>query len=162
MSPLTSRRVRRFFALTVLVAAALVFAARFGAARADGPVYKSAAGVAINGTDPVAYFTQGRAVEGTAAYSYAWMGADWHFVSADDLAKFKADPAKYAPQYGGYCAYAVSEGAAAPTVPEAWTIAGGKLYLNFSKGVRTLWRSNRDAYITAANANWPKIKAGLH
>jgi hypothetical protein len=76
---------------------------------------------------------------------------------AENLALFKSDPAQYAPQYGGYCAYAVSKGATASTEPEAWTIVNGKLYLNFSLSVQKRWRKDIPGHIKAADNNWPDV-----
>ena len=127
-------------------------------AAADRPAIYSASGkLAVKGADVVAYFTERRAVIGKAAYSTTWRGATWRFSSTENLAKFKADPAKYAPQYGGYCAYAVSEGYTAKIEPEAWSIVDGKLYLNYSLGVRSLWKRNKQERIRKANTNWPGV-----
>jgi len=115
------------------------------------------AGVAINGYDPVAYFTQSMAVLGDSAYVADWNGAAWHFASAENRDMFVANPEQYAPQYGGYCAYAASKNALAPTVPEAWTIHNGKLYLNFSLQVRDIWSRDKDASIVLADGFWPDI-----
>ena len=117
----------------------------------------SSTGIAINGYDPVAYFTQGKPVEGRAEYLLAWSGATWYFSSAVNKALFEGNPDKYAPQYGGYCAFAVSYGSTATTVPEAWSIVDGKLYLNNSIGVRSRWDTNQKGYISKANKNWPKV-----
>jgi len=114
-------------------------------------------GIAIRGTDPVAYFDQMAPVAGSAAFSLMWKGATWHFASADNMARFEADPDAYAPQYGGYCAFALSKGALASTVPEAWTIYEGKLYLNNSVNVRTIWSEDIPGNIARADANWPKV-----
>lgn len=115
-------------------------------------------GAALKGYDPVAYFTQKQPVKGMAQFSYQWMNAKWLFASAEDRDKFAASPEQYAPQYGGYCAYAVSQGHTAPVDPEAWTILDGKLYLNYSKGVQKKWDQDRAGYIQKADRNWP----GLH
>ena len=114
-------------------------------------------GVAIRGADPVAYFTQGQPVEGRTEFAYDWNGATWLFSSAQNRARFISDPEAYAPQYGGYCAFAASEGNLASTVPEAWKIVDGKLYLNYSLGVQQLWDQDIPGHIAKANANWPGI-----
>jgi len=114
-------------------------------------------GVAINGTDPVAYFTDNKPIAGSPDITAAWKGATWRFATKAHRDTFVADPEKYAPQYGGYCAYAVAEGATASSVPEAFNLVDGKLYLNFSTGVRQLWRKDIPGYIKKANANWPKV-----
>ena len=120
------------------------------------PVFSTDEG-AIRGYDPVAYFTLGEPAPGSEQFSASWQGATYRFASADNLARFKADPAAYAPQYGGYCAFAVSKGYTATTVPEAWSIVDGKLYLNHSLGVKQRWSSDIPANISAADSNWPAV-----
>lgn len=120
------------------------------------PVFSNAEG-AIRGYDPVAYFTRGKPVKGSDLQTLEWKGATFRFANAEHLALFEAQPEKYAPQYGGYCAYAVSQGATASTEPSAWTIVDNKLYLNYSLNVRKLWSKNIPDFITAANNNWPGV-----
>ena len=114
-------------------------------------------GVAVGGYDPVAYFKDGEPREGIDAFTAEWQGATWRFSSAENLAAFKQNPPSFAPQYGGYCAYAVSKGATAKGEPLAWTIADGKLYLNYSEDVRGLWRQDIPGNIAKANDNWPGV-----
>jgi YHS domain-containing protein len=114
-------------------------------------------GIAIKGYDPVAYFTEQKPVMGSAAFEYIWNGAKWRFATAEHVDLFKADPEKYAPQYGGYCAYAVSQGKVADIDPEAWTVLDGKLYLNLNKDVQRLWDKDRENYIRQADKNWPRM-----
>jgi len=147
------------FARTILMLGLVAVVLVPSAARAIDPVYANAEGLAIRGIDPVAYFTDGHPVEGSSAYTFEWMGATWRFASAEHRALFEADPTKYAPQYGGYCAYAVSQGQTASSDPEAWTIVEGKLYLNYSPGVKRVWLGRRDAYIKQADARWPKLRS---
>ena len=143
-------------------------AAAFGAmtllgatpALADGKIYTSW-GVAIDGTDPVSYFTEGKPVEGSRDITADWNGATWRFASAANRDMFLAEPEKFAPQYGGYCAWAVSQGYTASTEPEHWAIVDGKLYLNYSAGVQRDWQKDVPGFITNANANWPGIEAKL-
>ena len=123
---------------------------------ATPPIFSTEEG-AIEGYDPVAYFTEAEPVKGLDSFQFKWQGAIFKFSSVDNLALFKDNPEKYAPQYGGYCAYAMSEGATANTVPEAWSIVDGKLYLNFSRGVRALWSKDIPGRIAKADANWPDI-----
>ena len=118
-------------------------------------------GVAIEGTDPVAYFEQGAPVAGSSDFEHEWMGATWRFASAENRDRFAADPEKYAPQYGGYCAWAVSQGYTAKIDPAAWKIVDDKLYLNYSKDVQTQWSADIPCNIPKADANWPQIKADL-
>jgi len=124
---------------------------------AKDEIYSATFGGAINGYDPVAYFTQGKPVKGKSAHALKYKGANWRFASEKNRLAFKQNPQKYAPQYGGYCAYAVSQGYTASTDPDAWSIVNGKLYLNYSKGVRSKWSKDRPGYIRKANANWPKV-----
>jgi len=113
--------------------------------------------IAINGYDPVAYFSEQKPVEGSAANLVDWKGATWRFATAQSAAKFKANPATYAPRFGGYCAYAASKGYIAPTVPEAWTIHEDRLYLNFSLRAQELWRQDIPGNIEKGLANWTGI-----
>lgn len=117
-------------------------------------------GVAIGGTDPVAYFTEARYRPGSAEIEAEWMEAVWRFASEENRARFLAEPERYAPAYGGYCAYAVAHNYTAKIDPRAWTIAEGRLYLNYSLEVREQWEENRDAFIMSADRNWPALLAG--
>lgn len=114
-------------------------------------------GVAISGYDPVAYFTENRAVEGSDAYTADHGGATYRFSTAANRDAFVADPDRYAPQYGGYCAYAVANGYTAKIDPEAYSVVDGKLYLNFSKSVRQRWSKDIPGHIASGDANWPKL-----
>jgi len=114
-------------------------------------------GVAIHGYDPVAYFQDQKPVKGKKDFQYSWMGTTWRFASNENLELFKANPEKYAPQYGGYCAYGMSAGYAAPTEPDAWTVIDGKLYLNFNKQVQKMWNKDIPGYVVKADRNWPQI-----
>ena len=126
-------------------------------AAAKEPVYQSFLGTAIDGTDSVAYFTEGRPVEGSPDFTHEWNGATWRFSSAANRDKFKAEPERYAPQYGGYCAWAVSQGYTASTEPDAWKIVDNKLYLNYNKGVQAQWEGDIPGNIAAADGNWPSV-----
>ena len=120
-------------------------------------VHQTWTGKAIDGYDPVAYFTNGGPTEGVKDFQYEWNDATWYFVSEENLEKFKASPEKYAPQYGGYCAWAVSQGYTASTDPEAWDIHDGKLYLNYSKSVQQTWLQDKVNNIVAGDKNWPGL-----
>ena len=126
---------------------------------AQPPVFATNS-IAINGYDPVAYFTEGKPVEGVAAFSSEWDGATVLFAGAAHKVMFDADPEAYAPKYGGYCAYAVSKGYTASTDPNAWTVHEGRLYLNYSRSVRALWTARRRSHIESADANWPDVLEG--
>lgn len=115
-------------------------------------------GKAIRGYDPVAYFNQGKPVKGNEKLVYSWNNASWYFSSKENLDLFKANPIKYAPQYGGYCAYGLSEGHKAPTDADAWTIENGKLYLNYNTDVRKMWSKEKKERIEKADKNWTEIK----
>tara|TARA_A100001037_G_scaffold261650_1_gene250776 strand:- start:117 stop:593 length:477 start_codon:yes stop_codon:yes gene_type:complete len=117
-------------------------------------------GIAIKGADPVAYFVDGKPRIGSEQYSHDWNGAKWLFVSAENRDKFAANPESYAPQFGGYCAYAVGNGYTAKIESDAWTIVDNKLYLNYNKAVRLLWTARQSHYISEATKNWPKILDG--
>jgi YHS domain-containing protein len=119
------------------------------------PVNVTSGDIAIKGYDPVAYFTDQKPVKGRPAFEYLWNGAKWRFASAEHLDLFKVAPEKYAPKYGGYCAYAISQGKIVDIDPEAWTVFEGRLYLNVSKDVRRLWEKGKDEHIRKADENWP-------
>lgn len=126
-------------------------------ARAATPEVYAEGGVAINGFDPVAYFLDAAPVEGLAEHTVDFKGATWRFASAENAEMFKGAPEDYAPQFGGYCAYAVSRGGTATTSPDAWTVHNDKLYLNYNTTVRSIWLEDVDANIAAANDNWPGV-----
>jgi YHS domain-containing protein len=112
---------------------------------------------AIRGHDPVAYFDRKGPVKGTKQFSHAWRGATWHFASAENRDRFATAPEKYAPQFGGYCAYAVANGYTADIDPNAWSIVDGKLYLNYSLRIRERWNKDIPGYIRKGDANWPGV-----
>ena len=144
-------RVRLFSSLVFLLVCS-------NAAMADkAEIFSSFFGGAIRGYDPVAYFTQGRPVKGSSDLTLEYKGATWMFSSAENKQAFVEMPEKYAPQYGGYCAYAVSQGYTASIDPEAWTIVDDRLYLNYNKDVREKWSRDIPGYIRKANANWPGV-----
>ena len=130
-----------------------------GPAHALDPVF-SEDGLAIHGYDPVAYFSEGRPVEGKAEFIHTYEGTEWRFATAANRDAFAADPTRYAPQYGGYCAWAVSQGYTASIDPDAWHIEAGKLYLNYSKSVQRDWAEDIPGHIAKGDANWPGLKSG--
>ncbi|WP_041659869.1 YHS domain-containing (seleno)protein [Acaryochloris marina] len=111
-------------------------------------------GAAIRGTDPVAYFTEGEPVQGLREFAYEWEGATWLFASAEHRDRFADNPRAYAPQYGGFCAYGLSYGALVSTMPDAWSIVDGKLYLNYSIAIQNQWKEDTTGNIDRANLNW--------
>ncbi len=142
-----------------IVLAALFLALWVAPASAkEDPVYTSTfSDLAVSGYDAVAYFKEGQPVEGRSDHEFEWNGATWRFANAENLAAFKADPEAFAPQYGGYCAWAVSQGYTASTDPTAWRIVDGKLYLNYSHGVQGQWEQDVPGNIAKGDANWPKV-----
>ncbi|MFV2038426.1 MAG: YHS domain-containing (seleno)protein [Paracoccaceae bacterium] len=121
------------------------------------PEFYDKDGMAATGFDVVAYFTEDQAVDGSDDFSLQWKGAMWRFSSAENLAAFEADPWAFAPQYGGYCAFAMAKGAIWKSVPKAYSIYEGQLYLNQSMPVRALWRRDIPGNIADANGFWPAI-----
>ncbi len=140
--------------LAVLVLSVLLACAR---ASPLSPVNVTPDGVAIKGYDPLSYFTDKRPAQGSAEFEYLWNGAKWRFASAAHRDLFRTDPEKYSPKYGGYCAYAVSQGKTADIDPDAWTIFEGRLYLNLNKEVQKLWEKDMNEYIRKADENWPRM-----
>ena len=112
---------------------------------------------AVGGYDAVAYFTEGRAVPGSREFETEWKGASWRFAKREHLEAFKANPTAYAPQYGGYCAYAVANGGTAPGDPEVWKVVDEKLYLNLNASIGKRWAADIPGYIEKADANWPRL-----
>lgn len=111
---------------------------------------------AIKGYDPVAYFTENKPVKGNKTITYNWQGSAWYFSSENNKNIFMAQPEKYAPQYGGYCAYGWAQGYAVKIEPDAWAIYEGKLYLNYDKKVQKDWDKDRAGYIIKADENYNK------
>jgi YHS domain-containing protein len=115
-------------------------------------------GIAIRGTDPVAYFTDDQPVIGSKEFSQDWAGATWHFASAQNRDTFRVDPGAYAPQYGGFCAWAVAaKGRLYSTQPKNWTIVDGKLYLNYSDKIQMIWEEDQPGFIKQGDMRWPQL-----
>lgn len=144
-------RVRTF----TLVAAAMI--GLCAAARADEPMYFAPGGIAMSGYDPVAYFTQGRPVEGTAEHSIEWRGATWYFVSSESQMLFEMNPAAYAPQFGGYCAYAVAEGYTDSAAPDAFFVHDGRLYFMHTATMLRQKQARLGRIVAEAQGNWPDV-----
>jgi len=119
----------------------------------------SQSGTAIRGYDPVAYFTAGKPMRGNAAHALPYNGAIWLFATAENKSLFEKDPVKYAPAFGGYCAYGVSQGYLVKIEPDAWSIRNGRLYLNYDAGVRKQWEQAATEYIAKAERSWPSLIA---
>ena len=116
-------------------------------------------GTGAGGYDVVAYQTENAARAGDEKIIADFEGVNYRFINEANRTAFTANPAKYVPAYGGYCAYAVSQGYTAKIDPEAFTVVDGKLYLNYSKGVQSKWQKDTAGFISSANANWPKVLA---
>ncbi len=148
----------RAFTLWLSLSAVLLAAAP---AAALTPINKTLfGGLAIDGYDPVAYFTDGRPIEGSKEHAFEWNGATWRFASATHRELFVREPERYVPQYGGYCAWAVAQGYTADIDPQAWRIENGRLYLNYSPDVQKKWAADIPGNIAQGDANWPKLLAG--
>ena len=145
------RRIISAFA-TMVVAGLIA-----GPAFAGGTVNKTSSGIALKGYDPVAYHTVGKPVEGSQPISYRWRDATWRFASVKHRDLFAADPERYAPAYGGYCAYGMAQGAKVDIDPSAWHIVDGKLYLNVNKRVQQTWKTDISGYIARANRHWQRL-----
>ena len=146
--------VRRLLIVAIIIAVA-------PAAAAQTPINAPTDNVAIQGYDPVAYFQEGAARQGSANFRYTWNDVAWHFVSQENVERFRSDPERYAPQFGGYCAWAASQGYVAGIDPNAWTVHDGRLYLNFSSGVRRRFMRGIEDNIRAAERNWPALAADI-
>jgi YHS domain-containing protein len=120
-------------------------------------IYSASDGLAAGGYDVTTYFTDGKAVRGSAKHELMLRGVTWRFASAESKARFQANPYAYAPQFGGYCAWAVSQGYLASGDPEQWKIVDGKLYLNFNARAKELWEADQAAAIARGNTNWPTV-----
>jgi YHS domain-containing protein len=125
------------------------------AVQAETPIFYASQGAAIGGYDTVSYFSSGKPVRGAPEIAVMWKGAVWHFATHENRAAFEANPHAYAPQFGGYCAYAMGMGYISTTDPLAWQIIDGKLYLIHSQGVERMWSQDVDGNISRAEVNWP-------
>lgn len=136
----------------------LVFSPGQTAYAAKDPVYTALfSSNAAGGYDVTAYFSENKAVEGSKKYSTEYNGARWLFASQENLDRFLADPEKYAPQYGGYCAWAAAQGQTAKGDPEHWSIHDGKLYLNYDAEIKQQWLSDKVNLISEADKHWPTL-----
>lgn len=124
----------------------------------EDPVYTTYfSSAAAEGYDVTAYFSEAKPVKGEEAFKMEYMGADWYFANQENLDKFTQSPQKYAPQYGGYCAYAVSQGSTARGDPLLWTIHEDKLYLNYNNEISDRWRGDKEQFIVKADKHWPTV-----
>jgi len=141
--------------LTVILAFSFIQTAFAG----KGPTYTNKKGIAIKGYDTVAYFTENTPIKGSKEFSYTWNHGVWLFSSNANLELFKANPEKYAPQYGGYCAFAAAKGSFAKIDPTQFTVLNGKLYLNYNARIQKKWTKKRDEFIQLGDQNWPELLA---
>lgn len=148
--------MRKWFSGFLLLFTGVLFTSP---ALAEDPVYTGFfSNKAVDGYDTVAYFTHNRAVKGKKEFKIEYMGANWYFSSAGNLERFKNDPEKYAPQYGGYCAWAIAEkNDFAPGDPEQWTIINDKLYLNYDRSIQNKWLKDVPGFIAQGDKNWPML-----
>ncbi|NNK58126.1 MAG: YHS domain protein [Desulfofustis sp.] len=142
----------------IAVAALLLGLVNPSLGEAKNEIYTNWRGLAIKGYDAVAFFKDSTPVEGSKEYELTWKEVKWRFASAENRDLFEADPENYAPQYGGYCAWAVAQGSTASVDPKnAWVIVAGKLYLNYNKEIQTKWAKDIPGNIAKADANWPGV-----
>ncbi|MDP5253074.1 MULTISPECIES: YHS domain-containing (seleno)protein [unclassified Vibrio] len=148
--------MRKFWLLVSLLITPLMFSL---SAHAQDPVYTSFfSSKAVGGYDTVAYFTENKPVKGSDQFKTRYQGADWYFSSQENLDLFVNNPDKYAPQYGGYCAWAVAaKNDFAPGDPLHWRIVGDKLYLNYDQSVQEMWNKDIPGFIAQAEQNWPAL-----
>ncbi len=144
---------------THLILFALLFSLQgvFSQKKEDPTIFSDKHG-AIRGYDPVSYFTVGQPTKGVDSISLQWNDATWHFATVENRDSFSRMPEKYAPQYGGYCAYGWAQGYAVKIEPDAWAIMDGKLYLNYDQSVQKKWAKKPLDYIKKADLNWGKKK----
>jgi len=129
-----------------------------GVSAADDPVYTGIfSNKAVGGYDTVAYFTEKKPVKGSSKFKSEYKGAEFLFSSAENKALFDAEPDAYAPQYGGYCAWAVSQGYTASGDPKSWTVDNGKLYLNYNRKILDRWLKDVPGFVELGDSNWPKV-----
>ena len=145
----------------VLAFAVILFSVVWASLSLAGEVFEKD-GMAINGYDPVAYFTERKPVKGTEQYRADYLGAVFLFASAGNREQFVANPTKFAPQYGGFCAYGMAKGYKAATDPAAFTVVGDKLYLNYNGTVRALWALDIPGHVTKADQHWPEVRHSFH
>lgn len=154
-SPL--RSASSSFSASLVMFAVMLFSTNAAFARSAEIYTGTFSSLAVGGYDAVAYFKAGKPIEGKAEFSTEYKGATWRFSSREYLDAFKASPTAYAPQYGGYCAFAVAQNSTASGDPLLWTIVNGKLYLNYDRGTQAMWRKDVPGFIAKADKNWPGV-----
>lgn len=143
--------------LMLIRRSAVVLALTVAAATAAAGEFFERDGIALSGYDPVAFFTVGQPTRGTAEYKAEYKGSTFHFASQANRDAFVADPAKYAPQYGGFCAYGTAGGYKAAIDPAAFSVVDGRLYLNYNRDVQKVWNKDVPGFIAKADKNWPTV-----
>ena len=160
-----SSTARLILVATVMVAVLATAAFAAGTAEDSGQaIHVNGEGYAADGADVVAYFSLQPGddpVGGSQEHAHEWRGATWLFSSAENLAAFRQNPERYAPAYGGYCAYAMARDRIAPIDPERWDIVDGRLYLNYNERTQRQWRDNVAQDIERADQAWPAQAARL-
>jgi YHS domain-containing protein len=141
--------------LAIVLSVSLAAQAAAGSEQSPVPTVNVSDGIGVKGYDPVAYFTIGRPTPGLDRYLYRWKGVTYRFASSQNREKFRNDPEKYLPQYGGYCAYAMSINRIADIDPSRWAIVNDRLYLNNNFLSYHLWSLNEKGHITSADSYWP-------
>jgi YHS domain-containing protein len=157
MIPSSSRRVLLASGLLALVAPRLARAAEPSVNTLKNSFFGGRTDTAINGYDTVAYFNGGRPVKGDERFVHEWMGAKWQFSSQANLDLFKANPERWAPQYGGYCAYGVAQGKLVKVEPEQFTVRDGRLYLNYDADVQATWLKDPAGYVRTADGKFRSL-----
>jgi YHS domain-containing protein len=148
--------LKKITTTTVATLALCLSAASFAA---DIDMNANGNDLAIQGYDPVAYFTKKAPTKGSSNFTATYKNAIYQFSSEQNRDLFRASPAKYAPQFGGFCAFGVTKGRKFDTDPTAWRVVDGKLYLNLNKDVQKVWLKDVPGYITNANQTWTTIKS---
>ena len=148
------------FILLIIVGIGIAAAVWFGISTTEGvkKINTTAENLAVKGFDTVAYFTEQTAVPGNPQYEFVWNGAKWLFANRENLEKFKTSPEAFAPQFGGYCSFAVSKGYTADSDPQAWKIVDGKLYLNYNPKVKEMWEVEQEMRIREGEKNWREFQ----
>ena len=157
ISPILSRRGVLALGVTALLFSTAARAAEPAINTLKNSLFGGRTDTAINGYDPVSYFTVGKPTKGQDGLATEWMGAKWKFASQANLDLFKSNPEKYAPQYGGYCAYGVTQGSLVKVEPEQFTLRDGKLYLNYDADVQAKWLKDPAGYIKDADAKFSSL-----
>ena len=149
--------MKKFLYLVVIVFYASIALPAMAANEISG----TSDGFAIEGYDTVAYFTNGAATKGDSRFTADWHGATWRFSNTEHRDLFTANPEQYAPQYGGYCAYAAANNSVAEGAAERWKIVDNKLYLNANFFAQKLWQNNIPDNISGADQNWPELQVKI-